>query len=321
MMTTADTSVGLDVAKNHLDVSVLPAGERWRAEYTEAGVAELVARLQALTPRVIVLEASGGYESVVATALAAAGLPVAVVNPRQVRDFAKAIGRLAKNDRIDADVLALFGERVRPEMHPLPDSALQELTALVTRRRQLIEMLTAERHRLILATGKVRTSVQRHIRWLERQITDSDDEILRAIQRSPVWRVQDDLLRSVPGIAHRVSAALLAYIPELGRLPRRKIAALVGVAPFDDDSGKHRGRRHIRGGRAAARTALYMATLVATRHNPVIRAHYQHLRSVGKEKKSALVACMRKLLTIINAMLKHQQSWRAATAVAAPLDL
>jgi transposase len=321
MTATADSYVGIDVAKDHLDVSVLPTAQRWRAEYTDASVGELVAQLQALTPRVIVIEASGGYETVVATALAAAGLPVAVVNPRQVRDFAKAIGRLAKTDRIDADVLALFGERVRPEIHALPDADAQALAALVTRRRQLIEMLTAERHRLVLATGPVRKSVQRHIRWLERQVTDSDDDILRAIQSSPVWRVQDNLLRSVPGIAHRVSAALLAHIPELGRLPRRKIAALVGVAPFDDDSGRHHGRRHIRGGRAAARQALYMATLVATRHNPVIRTHYQHLRTAGKEKKSALVACMRKLLTIINAMLKYQQSWRAATAVAAPLDL
>ncbi|MGE5358114.1 MAG: IS110 family transposase [Bacteroidales bacterium] len=321
MTTTADTYVGIDVAKNHLDVSVLPTSHRWRADYTDAGVVALVTQLQALAPRVIVIEASGGYEAVVATALAAAALPVAVVNPRQVRDFAKAIGRLAKNDRIDADVLALFGERVQPDIRALPDPAVQHLAALVTRRRQLIEMLTAERHRLVLAAGAVRTSVQRHIRWLERQVKDSDDDILRAIQSSPAWRVQDDLLRTVPGIAHRVSAAMLAHIPELGRLSRRKIAALVGVAPFDDDSGKHRGRRHIRGGRAAARQALYMATLVATRHNPVIRRHYEHLRVVGKEKKLALVACMRKLLTIINAMMKHQQSWRAATAVAAPIDI
>jgi len=321
MTTTARTYVGIDVAKAHLDISVHPTGERWTTGYTEATVAQLATRMQTLAPQVIVIEASGGYESLVATMLAAAGLPVAVVNPRQVRDFAKAIGRLAKNDRIDADVLALFGERVQPEIRPLPDAAVQELAALVTRRRQLGEMLTAERHRLVLATKTVRRGIQRHIRWLDRQVKDSDDDILRALQRSPVWRVQDNLLRSVPGIAHRVSAALLAHVPELGRLSRREIAALVGVAPFDDDSGKHHGRRHIRGGRTAARGALYMATLVGTRHNPVIRAHYQHLLTVGKEKKVALVACMRKLLTIVNAMLKHQQSWRAAAVAAAPLDL
>ncbi len=313
MTTTADIYVGIDVAKTHLDVSLLPLGERSRIGYTDAHIADLVGRLQALAPQVIVIEASGGYESVVATALAAVGLPVAIVNPRQVRDFAKAIGRLAKNDRIDADVLALFGERVRPEIRPLPDSAVAELAALVTRRRQLVEMLSAERHRLILAMGVVRESVQRHIRWLERQVQDSDDEIFRALQESPVWRVQDDLLRSVPGIGQRISVTLLAHLPELGRLSRREIAALAGVAPFDDDSGKYHGRRHIRGGRVAARAALYMATLVGTRYNPVIRAHYQHLLAVGKEKKVALVACMRKLLTILNAMLKHQQSWRAAT--------
>lgn len=321
MNATAHTYVGIDVAKTHLDLSVLPTGERSTIGYTEATVADLVAHLQALAPQVIVIEASGGYESLVATALAAAGLPVAVVNPRQVRDFAKAIGRLAKNDRIDADVLALFGERVQPEIRALPDAAVRDLAALVTRRRQLVEMLSAERHRLGLATGAVRQSVQRHIRWLERQVSDSDDDIRRALENSPVWRVQDNLLRSVPGIAHRVSAALLAHVPELGRLNRRSIAALVGVAPFDDDSGTHHGRRHIRGGRTVARQALYMAALVGTRHNPVIRAYYQHLLAVGKEKKVALVACMRKLLTIINAMLKHQQSWRAASAVAAPLDV
>ena len=321
MTETADTYVGIDVAKTHLDVSIHPTGERSKVGYTEANVAQLVTQLQGLVPRVIVVEASGGYEALVATALAAAGLPVAVVNPRQVRDFAKAIGRLAKNDRIDAAMLALFGERVRPQIRPLPDAAVQALAALVTRRRQLGDMLTAERHRLVLATGAVRQSVQRHIRWLERQVKDSDDQVLRALQSSPVWRVQDNLLRSVPGIAHRVSASLLAHVPELGRLNRRQTAALVGVAPFDDDSGKHHGRRHIRGGRTAARAALYMATLVATRHNPVIRAYYQHLLAVGKLKKVALVACMRKLLTIINAMLKHQQSWRAAAVTAAPLDL
>jgi transposase len=314
MHTTPAAFVGIDVSKTQLDIAVHPTGETWTVSYDEPALAELLGRLQRLAPQVIVLEASGGYEHAVASRLAAGGLPVAVVNPRQVRDFAKALGQRAKTDRIDASVLALFGERVQPHVRPLPDDATLALSALVTRRRQLLEMLSAERHRLAFASGAIRKGIDRHVRWLTRQLDDVDNELRRTLETSPVWRARDNLLQSVPGIAHAVSTALLAYVPELGGLSRREIAALVGVAPYNDDSGTHRGRRRIAGGRVPARAALYMATLVGTRHNPVIRAYYQHLLAAGKLKKVALVACMRKLLTIINAMIKHQQPWRAATA-------
>lgn len=314
MHTTPATFVGIDVSKKQLDIAVHPSQERWTVPYDEKAVADLVGRLQPLAPQVIVLEASGGYEHAVASVLASAGLPVAVVNPRQVRDFAKALGHLAKTDRIDASVLALFGERVQPEVRPLPDDASLALSALVTRRRQLLEMLSAERHRLAFAAGAIRKGIDRHVRWLTRQLDEVDDDLRRTVEDSPVWRARDNLLRSVPGIAQAVSTTLLAYVPELGRLSRRELAALVGIAPYNDDSGTHRGRRRIAGGRAPARAALYMATLVGTRYNPVIRAYYAHLLAAGKLKKVALVACMRKLLTIINAMIKHQQPWKAATA-------
>jgi len=321
MTTTEVTYVGIDVSKTRLDIAIHPSGEAWTVAYEEAAVAELLTQLQRLAPQVVVLEASGGYESAVASALAAASLPVAVVNPRQVRDFAKAMGRLAKTDRVDAHVLALFGERIQPQVRPLTSEAVQQLSALVTRRRQLLEMLSAERHRLVFANGLVRRGIRQHIRWLERRVEEANADLRRLLQDSPVWRVQDDLLRSVPGIGPTCAVTMLACVPELGHLSRREIAALVGVAPFNDDSGTHHGRRHIAGGRAPARAALYMATLVATRHNPVIRAYYQHLLAAGKLKKVALVACMRKLLTIVNAMIKHQQPWRAAAAAAAPLDV
>jgi len=302
--------VGLDIAKDHIDVSVRPTDDRWQAEQSDGGIAQLVARLVALTPALVVLEATGGYETAVATALAVAQVPIAVVNPRQVRDFAKAIGQLAKTDAIDAAVLALFAERVRPDVRPLPDEAHQELIALVTRRRQLLEMLTAERNRLTTARRSVRASVQQHVRWLERRIQDADADLTTTMQSSPLWRAKDDLLRSVPGIGPITSSMLIALLPELGALSRREIASLVGVAPLNRDSGQHRGRRVVWGGRAAVRAPLYMATLVATRCNPVIRAFYQRLRGTGKPPLVALIAAMRKLLTILNAMVKHQQSWQ-----------
>lgn len=306
-------AVGIDVSKARLEVAVVPSGEAWTCPRDEAHLPGLVTRLQALAPAVIVLEATGGYELLVATALAAAGLPVVVVNPRQVRDFARALGRLAKTDEIDAHVLALFGERVRPPQRPLPDPALQDLAARVARRRQLIEMLAAERNRHTQAPdGRVRRDIAQHIRWLERRVTDSTDDIERLLRESPIWRVKDDLLQSTPGIGPGTSAVLIAHLPELGTLTRHQIAALVGVAPFNCDSGTLAGARHIWGGRVVVRQALYMATLVATRHNPAIRAFYQRLLQVGKKKKLALVAAMRKLLTILNAMVKHQQSWRLA---------
>ena len=309
-MTVVPYFVGLDVAKDHIDVSVRPSGERWQATQTEDGLADLVTRVAALTPERVVLEATGGYETAVTTALAVAHVPVVVVNPRQVRDFAKAIGQLAKTDAIDAAVLALFAERVRPDVRPFPDDAHHELVALVTRRRQLLEMLTAERNRLALARRSVRASVQQHVRWLERRVQDTDRDLSATIQRSPLWRTTDDLLRSVPGVGPITARMLIALLPELGALSRREIASLVGVAPLNRDSGHHRGRRVIWGGRATVRAPLYMATLVATRRNPIIRVFYQRLRAAGKPALVALVASMRKLLTILNAMVKHQQSWQ-----------
>lgn len=260
------------------------------------------------------LEATGGFEHVIVAAVASAGLPVVVANPRQVRDFGRAIGQLAKTDRIDAALLALFAERVRPEPRPLPDAAAQALEAVLTRRRQLLEMLTAERNRLGFARApQIRRGIQQHIRWLERQLVDVDRDLAHAIQASPVWRATEDLLRSVPGIGPIVSRTLIGELPELGRLSRKQIAALVGVAPLARDSGTLRGKRLIWGGRAAVRAVLYMGALVATRHNPVIRAFYQKLRTAGKPAKVALTACMRKLLVILNAMVRTETPWITST--------
>ena len=304
-------NVGIDVSKAELVIAVHPGGDRWTSATTGAGLDALVARLTALAPQLIVVEATGGYERPLVAMAAAAGLPVAVVNPRQVRAFAQALGRTAKTDAIDAEVLARFAAQVHPAVRAVPDAATQALHALVTRRRQLIEMVGAEQRRLAQAppTGHLTRELRRHIRWLERRIDDIDDEIGTAIQASPVWRVQDDLLRSVPGIGPTTARTLLAELPELGRLDRHAIAALAGVAPFNCDSGTHRGQRHIWGGRASVRAALYMAALVATRHNPPLRAFYHRLRDAGKPAKVALVAVMRKLLTIVNAMLKHETRW------------
>ena len=301
--------VGLDVSKQHVDLACEPAGDARRLPHTEDGVTALVAHLQGLRPALIVLEATGGYETDIATAVALAGLPVAIVNPRQVRDFARALGRLAKTDAIDATVLALFAARVRPAPRPLPDQAHQALTALVVRRRQLVEMLTAEKLRMPLAQGRIRHDLQAHIHWLEQRIHDADDDLRAALKASPLWRVTDRLLQSVPGIGPTTAAVLIADLPELGRLTRQQLAALVGVAPLNHDSGQHRGVRTIWGGRADVRQALYMATLVATRCNPVIRAFYRRLLAAGKPKLVALVASMRKLLTILNAMIKSQRPW------------
>jgi transposase len=302
--------VGLDVAKDHLDLAVRPTGERWHVPNTDAAFPDLVVRLQAVAPTLIVLEATGGYEHGVLSALAVAGLPVAAVNPRQVRDFAKALGLLAKTDQIDADVLAQFADHVRPPVRPLPDAATAELAALLARRRQLLDMLVAERHRLAHATRPVRRSVEQHVRWLEQRVRDLDDDLTTRIHGSPVWRVREDLLRSVPGIGPLVARTLLGDLPELGTLSRRALAALVGVAPFNRDSGRLRGRRTIWGGRAAVRTALYMSALVASRYNPVIRTFYDRLRAKGKPKKVALTACMHKLLTILNAMVRTNRPWQ-----------
>ena len=310
-MEPSPIAVGIDVSKSELVIATHPSAEQSTCGTTPDAIDHLIDRLVTLQPRVIVVEATGGYERAVVAAAAAAGLPIAVVNPRQVRAFAHALGRTAKTDAIDAHVLALFGARVQPLVRAIPDAETRALAALVARRRQLIEMLGAERQRLQQATtNPVRRDLRNHVRWLERRVSDVDDEIGGAIERSPVWRVQDDLLRSVPGIGPIVARTLLAELPELGRLGRRTIAALVGVAPMNRDSGQWRGRRMIGGGRASVRAALYMAALVASRHNAALRTFYQRLRAAGKPAKVALVAVMRKLLTILNAMMKHQSRWQ-----------
>jgi len=306
--------VGIDVAKASLDVAVHPTTERWTLAYTEREVAGLLSRLAALAPALVVLEATGGLEGPLVGALAAAGLPVVVVNPRQVRDFAKATGLLAKTDALDAAVLAHFAAAVRPTPRALPDAATQALAALVTRRRQLVAMLTAERNRLSSAPRALRAEIQAHITWLQRRLGRLDEDLHQAIRTSPAWRAQDDLLQSVPGVGPVLARTLLASLPELGTLNRKAIAALVGVAPLNRDSGTRQGRRMVWGGRAAVRAVLYMGTLVAVRHNPVLRAFYQRLRAVGKLPKVALTACMRKLLTILNAMLKQQTRWNPSHA-------
>ncbi len=307
--------VGIDVAKATLDVAVRPAGEPWSTANDDAGIAALVARLRPLAPALIVLEATGGFETAVVAAVAAAGLAVVVANPRQVRDFARATGQLAKTDALDAQILALFAERVRPEPRPLPDEAVRSLDALLTRRRQLLEMKTAEQNRLgFVAAAAVRRDITQHIHWLERRLRDVDGDLEQAVRGSPVWRLKEDLLRSVPGVGPVVSRTLLGELPELGTLTRQQIAALVGVAPRARDSGTLRGKRIVWGGRASVRAALYMGALVATRYNPAIRAFYTRLRAAGKPAKVALVACMRKLLTILNAILRTGTPWRAVSA-------
>jgi transposase len=308
--------IGVDVSKATLAIAVYPSGDAWTSETTTIEIERLVARLQTHRPQLIVMEATAGYELPLAAACAAVSLPVAIVNPRQVRAFARAVGRTAKTDAIDAAVLALFGARVPPTPRAVVDAETQALAGLVARRRQLLEMLGAERQRLAQAppTGPITRDLRHHIRWLERRVSDVDNEIGTVVQESAIWRVQEDLLRSVPGIGPTTARTLLAELPELGRLDRRAIAALVGVAPFNCDSGQFRGRRHIWGGRASVRASLYMAALVASRHNPVLAAFYQRLRDLGKPAKVALVAVMRKRLTILNAVMKHHCRWNPKAA-------
>lgn len=305
--------VGIDVSKATLDVATSPGGEKWHLANAEPAIRELVAKLRRLRPHRIVLEATGGYEHPVVAACATAGLPVVVANPRQIRDFARSTGQLAKTDAIDAHILALFAARVQPPERPLPDAARQTLDALLTRRRQLLDMLTAERNRLEHAVPAVRRDITAHIKWLERRLRDVDKDLDTAIQQSPLWRAQEDLLRTVPGIGPIVSRTLLGELPELGTLSHKQIAALVGLAPLNRDSGTRRGHRMIWGGRAPVRSVLWMAAIVASRHNPVIRAFYQRLLAAGKPKKVALIACARKLLTILNAMMRTNTRWEAPT--------
>jgi len=308
-MTDRSVFIGIDVAKARLDVAVRPGGDTWQATNDASGIAELIARLDQLRPTLIVLEATGGYERPVTAGLVAAGLPVTVINPRQIRDFAKATGKLAKTDTLDAHVLAHFADAVRPAPRPLPDADTQALAAILARRRQLVAMLTAEQNRLHTAPTAIRARISAHIVWLEQDLKEIDTELTQAIADDPTWRERDALLRSVPGVGPVLAVTLLAELPQLGSLSRHQVAALAGVAPLNRDSGTRRGIRTVWGGRARVRGALYMAALVATRYNPVIRAFYARLCAAGKPKKVALTACMRKLLTILNALLAHRTPW------------
>ena len=301
--------VGIDVSKAQLDVAIRPSGEKQSFANDKVGIKALVKRLAKIGPTLIVLEATGGYERQVTRALVSADLPAVVVNPRQVRDFAKATGQLAKTDSIDAGVLAHFAEVIRPELRPLPDVVTLELRALTARRRQILEMIAAENNRLAMTSKAVRKHIDAHVHWLEQGLERVEKDLDRSIKQSPIWKENEELLRSAPGIGPVTSHTLLAELPELGTLNRKQISALVGVAPFNRDSGSLKGRRSIWGGRAPVRCALYMATLVATRCNPVIRDFYNRLTAKGKIFKVALVACMHKLLTILNSMIKHKTSW------------
>ena len=301
--------VGIDVSKAHLDVAVRPTGTSWALPYDETGIDGLIPQIVDLGPALVLLEATGGLEVPLVAALAAAALPVVVVNPRQVRDFAKATGTLAKTDTLDAEVLAHFADAVRPEVRPLKDAETQVLNSLTARRHQVMTMLVAEKNRLGSAISAVSPRIEAHIAWLEQELSDLDQGLRQTLRWSPVWREKDDLLRTVPGVGEQISLTLLANLPELGTLNRREIAALVGVAPYNRDSGALRGKRAVWGGRSRVRAVLYMGALVASRHNPAIRDFYQRLLAAGKPKKVALVACMRKLLVILNAMLKHGSPW------------
>jgi len=301
--------VGIDVSKAWLDTEAIPQSQSMRYGNDAAGIVALVEAMQAATPALIVVEATGGYETAVASALSAAGLPVVVVNPKQVRDFAKAMGILAKNDRIDARVLALFGQRIRPQLRPLPGVEQRELAELLDRRSQLVVMRAQERARLATALPVAKASLVEHIHWLDERLRQLDIELTARLRTSAAWKVKVDLLKGVPGIGKVTIFTLLARLPELGQLNRGTIAALAGVAPFDDDSGKRRGQRFIRGGRAEVRNVLYMAALTASQHNAVIKAFFARLTAAGKPFKVAITACMRKLLTILNAMLKNNESW------------
>src|SRR6202158_678963 len=300
--------VGTDVAKAQLEVFIRPDGETFSVANDQVGIGELLRQLEPAD--FVILEAHGRLEMPVAGALAAAGIAVAIVNPRQVRDFARATGRLAKTDRLDAEVLARFGEAVRPEARPLANEQAQALEALVTRRRQLVEMLTAEKNRPATAPKVLHRSIDEHIRWLEKRLSGFDDELGELIRDTPLWRERDELLRSVPGVGKVLSSTLLAHLPELGMLNRKQIAALAGLAPFNRDSGNLRGSRCIWGGRAQVRRVLYMATVSGVRSNPAIRTFYLRLRASGKHAKPALIACMRKFLVILNAMLHNKTPWR-----------
>jgi transposase len=309
-MSATTCCVGIDVAKAQLDMALRPAGERWAVANDDAGIAALVARLQALLPTLMVREATGGYQRAVVAALAAARLPVAVVNPRHARAFAKATGQLAKTEALDARALAQFAEAVRPTPRPLPDAQADELRALLARRRQLVPRRTAEQNRLGSAPSRLQTDIQVHITWLNERLALLDDDLDTTRRASPVWREREELLRRVPGMGPVCTRTLLLDLPEWGTLSRQRLAALVGVAPLNRDSGTRRGSRTIWGGRAHVRATLYMSALVAVRYKAVLKVFYERLRAAGKTAKVALTACMRQLLTILNAMVKHHTPWQ-----------
>jgi transposase len=310
MTDQARCSIGIDVSQATLEVAVYPTGEQWQASNDDAGIGQLVERVSTFAPDRIVLEATAGYELPVLAALGSANLPVVAVNPRQVRDFARSTGRLAKTDALDAQVLAHFAAVVRPQVRSLPDAATRELSALLARRRQLVDMRTAESNRLASALERVRPNIREHLRWLDKRIKELDRELSDRLRASPLWRENDDLLRSVPGVGPVLSTTLLADVPELGTLGHKQIAALIGVAPLNRDSGRWRGKRTIWGGRANVRGVLYMATVTAIRHNPMLKALYDRLTQAGKLHKVVMTACMHKLLRICNAILRHHTAWR-----------
>ena len=309
-MQTQDLYVGIDVSKNTLDVDSVPVSHRAQYSNDADGHRDLAARLVQLQPQWIVLEATGGLETELVSVLATAGLPVAVINPRQARQFASATGVLAKTDQVDAMVLAHFGRAVRPALRPVKDSELRELEEVLTRRRQLVEMLTAEKNRRQQASSKMAKEIDEHIKWLKARIKGTEGDMGRAIKQSPIWHAKADLLLSIPGVGAITVATVIAELPELGTLNRREVSALVGVCPYNRDSGRLRGKRRIFGGRACVRSVLYMAALAAIRAKGVIATTYEHLLAAGKLKKVAIVACMRKLLVTMNAMVRDNKPWQ-----------
>lgn len=313
-MNEKEIFIGIDVSKDNLEVFVKPLGQRPAFAQTEDGLLLMVDFVQSFSPRLVVLEATGGLERAAVGALGAKGLPVVVINPRQIRDFAKAKGILAKTDKLDAEVIAEFAEAIRPEIRPLKPQETQELEALVTRRRQVVQMITAEKERLPTAVRAAKKDIEAHIQWLEKRRDKLNKDLERKIQNTPLWRAKDEILQSPKGVGPVLSHMLLAKMPELGTLNRKQAGKLVGVAPLNRDSGKFRGKRKVWGGRAEIRSVLYMATMSAIRSNPVIRVFYQRLIEAGKPHKVAVTACMRKLLTILNAMVKNNTPWRAPQA-------
>lgn len=306
---TSNVFIGIDVSTATLDVAILPIGETFTVNNDDKGFKALIKRLAPLKPELIVMEATGGLQNPVAIALTEAGLPVAIVNPRNVRHFAKALGVLAKTDTLDAFVIARFAERMRPEARPLPEKQMRELMACMARRSQLTEMMTAEKNRLTTVSKSFQTSIKRHIAYIKKEVKAIDQQIAAMIEASPLWKAKDELLQSAPGVGATVSATLTAFLPELGKLDRKEIAALAGLAPINRDSGKFRGRRAIWGGRSAVRTMLYLAALAAIRTNQAMKRCYAKLLAKGKVKKVAIVACMRRLLTALNAMCRDNAPW------------